>query len=59
MPFLIDIPRDWIIEAEAWQWATVIGMSGAIALGLYGWNAGIAKRSTGQGLPGCWTRVCF
>ena len=55
LPFQIDLPRDWIIEAEAWQWAAVIGMAGAIALGLYGWNAGIAKRSTGQGLPG-WGR---
>ena len=55
LPFQIDLPRDWIIEAEAWQWAAVIGMAGAIALGLYGWNAVIAKRSTGQGLPG-WGR---
>lgn len=55
LPFQIDLPRDWIIEAEAWQWVAVIGMAGAIALGLYGWNAGIAKRSTGQGLPG-WGR---
>ena len=54
-PFQIDIPRDWIIEAEAWQWAAVIGIAGAIALGLYGWNAAIARRSTGQGLPG-WGR---
>ena len=51
MPFLIDIPRDWIIEAEAWQWAAAIGMAGAIALGLYGWNSAIKRRSTGQGLP--------
>ena len=51
MPFLIDIPRDWIIEAEAWQWAAAIGMAAAIALGLYGWNSGIKRRSTGQGLP--------
>ena len=35
LPFQIDLPRDWIIEAEAWQWAAVIGMAGAIALGLY------------------------
>jgi hypothetical protein len=51
MPLSIDIPRDWIIEAEPWQWATVMGVAGAVALGLYGWNTGIAKRSTGQGLP--------
>jgi hypothetical protein len=51
MPFLIDIPRDWIIEAEAWQWAAAIGMAGAIAIGLYGWNSAIKRRSTGQGLP--------
>ena len=55
MPFLIDIPRDWIIEAEAWQWAVAIGMAGAIALGLYGWNSAIKRRSTGQGLP-AWGR---
>ncbi|MGB1122614.1 MAG: hypothetical protein ACPG08_03740 [Flavobacteriales bacterium] len=55
MPFLINIPRDWIIEAEAWQWAAAIGMSGAIALGLYGWNSAIKRRSTGQGLP-AWGR---
>ena len=53
MPFLIDIPRDWIIEAEAWQWAAAIGMAGAIALGFYGWNSGIKRRSTGQGFPAC------
>ena len=51
MPLSIDIPRDWIIEAEPWQWAAVVGIAGAVAFGLYGWNAGIAKRSTGQGLP--------
>lgn len=51
MPFQIDIPQDWIIEAEAWEWATVLGIAGAIAIGLYGWNARIRKRSTGQGLP--------
>ena len=56
MPLSIDIPRDWIIEAEPWQWAAVVGIAGAVALGLYGWNTGIAKRSTGQGLPG-WGRV--
>lgn len=51
MPFQIDIPRDWIIEAEAWEWAAVLGIAGAIAIGLYGWNASIRRRSTGQGLP--------
>ena len=55
MPFQIDIPQDWIIEAEAWEWATVLGIAGAIAIGLYGWNARIRKRSTGQGLP-AWGR---
>jgi hypothetical protein len=55
MPFLIDIPRDWIIEAESWQWAAAIGMAGAIALGLYGWNSAIKRRATGQGLP-AWGR---
>lgn len=55
MPFQIDIPRDWIIEAEAWEWAAVVGIAGAIALGLYGWNAAIRRRSTGQGLP-AWGR---
>lgn len=55
MPLLIDIPRDWIIEAEAWQWAAAIAMAGAIALGLYGWNSAIKRRSTGQGLP-AWGR---
>lgn len=56
MPLSIDIPRDWIIEAEPWQWAAVVGIAGAVALGLYGWNTGIAKRSTGQGLP-AWGRM--
>ncbi len=55
MPFQIEIPRDWIIEAEAWQWAAAVCMAGAIALGLYGWNTAIKKRSTGQGLP-AWGR---
>ena len=35
MPFQIDIPRDWIIEAEAWEWAAVVGIAGAIALRPY------------------------
>ena len=55
LPFQISIPGDWIIEAEAWQWAAAVGMAMAISLGLYGWNAGIQKRATGQGLPG-WGR---
>ena len=55
VPFQIDFPTDWIIDAAAWQWAAAIGMAAAIALGLYGWNSGIKRRSTGQGLPG-WGR---
>ena len=54
-PFQIDFPTDWIIDAAAWQWAAAIGMAAAIAMGLYGWNNGIKRRSTGQGLPG-WGR---
>lgn len=55
MPFQIDIPRDWIIEAEVWQLVTLLVMAGAIAFGLYGWNAAVQQRSTGRGLPG-WLR---
>ncbi len=55
LPFQISIPGDWIIEAEAWQWAAAVGMAMAISLGLYGWNAGIQKRATGGGFPG-WGR---
>lgn len=51
VPFQIDFPTDWIIDAAAWQWAAAISMAGAIALGLYGWNTGIRRRTTGQGLP--------
>ena len=58
VPFQIDFPTDWIIDAAAWQWAAAIGMAAAIALGLYGWNSAIKRRSTGQGLPG-WGRLAM
>lgn len=46
----IDIPRDWIVEVEAWHWAVVLGAAALMAFWLYGWGAGIGRKSTGSGL---------
>ncbi len=46
----LDIPRDWIVEVEAWQWFIVVGAAAIMAFWLYGWRAGIGRKSTGSGL---------
>ena len=55
LPFQIDFPTDWIIEAEAWQWAAVIGMAGPLPLACMDGMRNCQASSTGQGLPG-WGR---